>query len=99
MFRGGPIPVINPAPGDAPIQRYITEAEEFELSRIRVRNKLTIPPHLGPRIVLVVEGEVALDCFDTTQVLRAGESAFVLPGEAVVASGDCSLFVAAVGSA
>jgi mannose-6-phosphate isomerase len=97
-FRGGPIPVINPAPGDAPIQRYITEAEEFELSRVRVSSKLTIPSHLGPRIVLAVEGEVTLDCSGASHVLRAGESAYLLPGESIIASGDCSLFVAAVGS-
>ncbi len=98
-FRGGPIPVINPAPGDAPIQRYITEAEEFELSRIRVRSRLTIPAHSGPRILLVTEGEVNLDCSGNSQVLRAGSSAFLLPGESITADGDCSLFVAAVGSA
>lgn len=98
-FKGGPIPVINPAPpGEAPIQRYITEAEEFELSRVRVRGELTIPAHAGPRIVLAVEGEASLDSSGANQRLAAGQSAFLLPGETVQASGDCSLFVAAVGS-
>lgn len=98
VFKGGPIPVIKPAPGDAAIQRYITEAEEFELSRVRVRSKLTIPPHPGPRILLAVEGEVVLDCCGTNQALRAGQSVYLLPNESVEAIGDCSLFVAAVGS-
>lgn len=98
-FRGGPIPVINPAPADAPFQRYITEAEEFELSRVRVRSKLALPAHPGPRIVLAVEGEATLNSSGSSQVLRPGESAFLLPGESITATGDCSLFVAAVGSA
>ncbi len=98
-FRGGPIPVINPAPpGEAALQRYITEAEEFELSRARVRGELTIPAHPGPRIVLAALGEATLDSSGGSQAIRAGQSVFVLPGEAVDAKGDCTLFIAAVGS-
>lgn len=97
-FRGGPIPVINPAPGDAPIQRYITQAEEFELSRVRVRSKLTIPAHSGPRIMLVADGEVVVVAQNGQQSFRTGQSGYLVPGEALEVTGEATLFVASVGS-
>lgn len=98
-FKGGPIPVINPSPpGDAPIQRYITSAEEFELFRVRTRGTLTVPAHDGPRVMLSAEGEATLDSSGDSLAVGAGESVFVLPGEVVTVTGNCTLFVAAVGS-
>lgn len=98
-FRGGPIPVINPSPsGDVAIQRYVTEAEEFELSRVRVRGELTMPAHPGPRIALVTEGQATLTGADVAQTFATGQSAYVLPGETVYVQGDGVLFLAAVGS-
>ena len=106
-FRGGPIPIINPAPHDAPVQRYLTEAREFELTRVQVAGSLTLPPNPGPRIVLVTKGQIEL----TQSVgqgeltyqeqrpleLSAGQSAYLLPHTAPTLHGTGLAFVSGLG--
>lgn len=99
-FRAGPIAVISPSPNDAAVQRYLTPAAEFELTRLRVNGSLRVAEALGPRILLVVEGGPVRVTAGTAELtLDAGESAYLEPtGEAVGIEGKATCFCAAVGA-
>jgi mannose-6-phosphate isomerase len=103
-FRGGPIPIINPAPSDAVVQRYLTEAREFELSRIQVTDAVSLAANPGPRIVLVARGNVRLrqvspspsETFAEVE-LHQGQSAYLLPDSNLTLEGSGLVFVSGLG--
>lgn len=104
-FRGGPIPIINPSPADAVLQRYVTDAREFELSRVQVTGTVTLPPNPGPRIVLVARGSVVLreGSNDASLApfqdvpLEAGQSAYLLPNVSPTLQGNGLVFLSGLG--
>lgn len=56
----------------------MTEFQEFRLSRLRLRNALTVTLEpCGPRILLCLDGEVSAQSGMHQLLLRPAESAFV----------------------
>ena len=97
-FRGGPIPVVSPSPAGASVQRYVTQAQEFELSRMQITTSVTLPAAVTPRILLVVEGgPVQCQRGNEELSLSRGQSAYLTPSDvAVRVSGSATCFCAAV---
>ncbi len=100
-----PDPDHQPSPSDSSVQRYVTEAREFELSRIQVTDSLVLPTNPGPRIVLVARGSVRLrHVVPTPSVptftdvdLEQGQSAYLLPNVAPTLEGNGLVFVSGLG--
>lgn len=69
-------------------QRFITPAEEFELSllELHARDALDCSPE-GPEIWLGLEGELELRAAEQTVRLSQGEQAFVFPPAQLLVSG------------
>jgi len=89
-FTDGPAPVLEPE-GD--IATYATPAEDFELTRLRMRGAHVELPHGGPEILLVLEGRLELSTEAGATTLEAGESVFIGADE------GATLAVAGVGVA
>jgi mannose-6-phosphate isomerase len=76
---------------------YPTPAEEFRLSYIEVRARLSLSRSRGPELLLVTEGRVRVEGEASALLLEAGSSAFVPASEgALRVEGRGTLFRACV---
>ncbi|MEN9579313.1 MAG: mannose-6-phosphate isomerase [Pseudomonadota bacterium] len=75
-------------PMGAPLTRYVTPADEFELWRLDVKDEAyPLPEARGPQIVLCVEGRITLSTAQAELALdlATGESVFITGGAKSVA--------------
>lgn len=95
-FRDGPVDLVAPE-GDVAV--YQTPAPDFELTRVRLRGAEQQLARHGPDILLVVDGEVAVDSGAERHHLRRGTSVFVdaAEGSTLTLSGEGVAFRATVG--
>ncbi|WP_033818185.1 mannose-6-phosphate isomerase, class I [Kitasatospora sp. MBT63] len=93
------VPVLRPEALGESVAVYHTPAPEFELYRLTPGIGSVTVPGAGPRIVLCVEGGVVLQDPQASELqLGRGESCFLSAADdAVTATGDSLVFVAAVG--
>jgi mannose-6-phosphate isomerase len=99
-FNPGPVPAVTPEQSGV-CHTYRTEAREFELSRIDLRSQSSFcaDDRRGPEILLVTEGELAVEpARGATAALARGRSAFVSASDgAYVLRGRGQAYRATVG--
>lgn len=63
------------------ILRFNPPVEDFELSVATVKDDSVALPSLGPRIVLCLDGNIRVECLQSTDSLKPGECVFISDGE------------------
>lgn len=93
------VPVLHPEHDARGITRYAAPVPEFLLYKVASRGDLLVPG-AGPRVLLVVEGEVRLRGASGELAVPCGRSAFLPVTDAdVVSTGEATYFVACPGEA
>lgn len=97
-FAAPPVPVVRPVPSAGGEEVYPAPADEFRLSRIRLRpdGPAHLPDRAGPQVLVCTSGLARLTGARRELVLRAGRSAYVPAGEQVAVSGEGTVFRAGV---
>ncbi len=92
------VPVVSPCPMAEGISRYDSPASEFRLYRLDLAAAPLELPGTGPRILLCVDGAVALRSETGSVFLDQGESCFISAADAPVrAAGPAHAFLATPG--
>jgi mannose-6-phosphate isomerase len=93
------VPVIEPRPRGAGVSVYDSPAPEFRLYRAELGpGEVTLPGSGGARVVLCVEGAVALRATSGALKVAKGESCYLSAADGTVtASGPAAAFIASSG--
>jgi mannose-6-phosphate isomerase len=92
------VPILSPCAVTEGISSYASPAPEFRLYRIDLAATPLELPGTGPRILLCVDGAVALHGDSGSVFLDQGESCFISAADAPVrAAGPAHAFLAAPG--